>query len=181
MAILNPRTASASADVVSVMDAETGRQMFSGARPLKASVSPTSKYMSHPGENGIAYVDHKIDLPVSIQLPVVMVANQYRDTYNELNEAKTSGTQLTVQTRTATYENMAIEAIPFEEDPEHFDTITMIIQLVEIIPAFTVVQTLPPQSVRNPVDASTVDRGQQEGSSPTDQQGSVASRIFRGI
>lgn len=175
MAILDARIPSASEDVVAIINAETNNQMFGGGRPMKASINDSSKFMAHPRENGSSQIDHKIDLPITISMPMIMRSDQYRETYNEMRQAKIAGTRLIVQTKTFTYENMFIESIPHEEDPALFDTITVIMNFTQAIIATTRIETLPPAAVANQNDSDSVQRGQVSGS---ETSGSVLSRVF---
>ena len=179
MSILNPETPSASSDLVALLNADTGMQMFAGARPLKVTVNNTSKFMAHPTESAVSVVDHKVDLPISIQIPVILRPEDYRNVYSELNEAKRLATRITVQTKTATHDNMFLEAIPREEDTKYFDTITMVIQLVQNLIAETTITTLPAPAVRNAADASTIDRGQQSATPANDAQNNQGSLLYR--
>ena len=175
MAILDPQTPSAAQDLVAIFDAQSGRQLFEGGRPMSLAVGESSKLMAHPREDGSSQIDHKIDLPVTISIPMIMRAEDYRRTYNELRQARIAGTRLTVQTKTFTHTDMFLESIPREEDPSRFDTISVIVNLVQAQIAQTRIQTLPPAAVANPPDSSTVDRGQVSGQ---ERGGSILAQVF---
>ena len=176
MALFDARDPTASADVVAILEAETGRHLFGDARPLKATVSESAKLLTHPLEDGGNIVDHRIILPIGISLSFVLSAETYRETYQEIRQAFRQSTRITVQTKTDTYENMYMQDIPHEEDPSLFDTVTMIMQLIEALTAQVQIQALPPQAVINPLDTSTSDRGEQTTS---DVDPSRASFFFR--
>lgn len=180
MAILDRQTLPASADLLAILDADTGNQLFSGARPLKATVLEDAQMMVHPREDGSTQIDHKIDLPISIQISVVMEPDNYAGIYAELRDAKIEGRQLTVQTKTYTHPNMFIKSIPREEDPRYADTITMVITLIEqIIPGSPGGQvTLLPAAVTNAQDADTVGRGQV---SPTPSNAAQVEQVTESV
>ena len=175
MALYNALTPSASDDVVAVMDAETGRQIFVGARPIKTTVEESSELMRHPLEEGATIVDHRIILPISISMSVILTSEDYRETYQEIRRLFRQSTRMTVQTKTDTYENLYLQNIPHEEDPALFDTITMILQFIETQIAIVQELSLPPAAVANPADVSTSARGQQT----TTDAGDRGSALFR--
>lgn len=178
MAIFNALIPTKSADVVAVIDANSGRQVFRGARPLKATVAESAKLMAHPLEDGSNIVDHRIILPIGLSLNCVLEAENYRDTYQEIRRIFRESVRLTVQTKTDTYTNLYLQDIPHEEDPGLFDTVTMILQLIETQIARVQILALPPSSVANPNDVSTTDRGEQTTTDSGDM-GSAAIRLYR--
>jgi hypothetical protein len=62
-------------------------QVFIRARPIKASVKEGAKSMEHPLETGATTTDHRIILPVEIELSMIMQAVDYRDTYEDIKQA----------------------------------------------------------------------------------------------
>ncbi len=177
MALFNAQTPSASADLVAVTEGDTGRQVFQGARPLRVSVAESAKLMAHPLEDGSNIVDHRIVLPIGVSLSVILRANDYRETYQEIRRIFRRSTRLTIQTKTDTYPNLYLQDIPHEEDPALFDTITMILQFIETQIAVVQVLALPPAAVANPADTSTSERGEQT-TTDAGNRGSLLFRVF---
>ena len=120
----------ASEDVVGVFDGYD--QVFRAARPMSASVREEAKLMEHPLESGATVTDHLVIQPVGIELTMMLEPDTYRDTYKEIKTLFLAGKILKVQTKTDSYENQIIEALPHEEDPEIFDTIALTLRLREI-------------------------------------------------
>lgn len=120
----------ASQDVVGVFDGYD--QVFRSARPMSASVREEAKLMEHPLESGATVTDHMVIQPVAIELSMMLEPETYRDTYKEIKTLFLAGKILKVQTKTDSYENQIIEALPHEEDPEIFDTIALTLRLKEI-------------------------------------------------
>ena len=178
MAIFNALIPSASADVVAVIDATSGRQVFSSARPLKVTVSESAKLMAHPIEDGSNIIDHRIILPVGLSLSCVLRSEDYRETYQEIRHIFRESVRLSVQTKTDTYTNLYLQDIPHEEDPSLFDTITMILNLIETQIARVQVLALPPSSVLGSADTSTSDRGEQTTTDAGDR-GSLVIQGYR--
>jgi len=161
MALNNTNIPSAASDVVAVYTSSY-QQVFSTARPIKASVQQDSKPMEHPVETGAVITDNRIILPIEIELSMVLPQGAYRPVYNQILQLFTAGTLLNVQTRTATYLNMLIQRIPHEETADMFDAIPLVIRLKEVQFISTQSQALPAVSVKNPVNQSTVNTGAQQ-------------------
>lgn len=148
---------SVSQDVVGVFnDLE---QVFRSARPMSASVREEAKLMEHPLESGAVVTDHMVVQPVGIELTMILKPEGYRDTYQEIRTLYLAGTILTVQTKTGSYPNQIIEAIPHEEDPSVFNTIMMTVRLREILIVNAEFEEVPYQA-KKPGQSPTVSRGE---------------------
>jgi len=150
IAIQNP-----SIDTIAVFNGFT--QVFVNARPLKDEVVPRAKIMDHPTEAGQIISDYKITLPVEITIPVIIQAQYYRDTYQEIWNLWQTSTVLIVQTRVGSFGNMVITEPPHNETPEKFDAIVMELKFRMVLtpaqqPAFT---------PADPTQADTQNNGQQ--------------------
>ncbi len=175
MAIFDARNPPRTADVVAVLDGQTGRQVFGSARPMKATVSESAKLLAHPLEDGGNIVDHRIILPIGLSLAMILDANTYRETYQEIRQIFRESRRLSVQTKTATYTNLYLQNIPHDEDPALFDTATIVLEFIETLIAQVQIQALPPAAVASANDASTLERGEQT----TTDGGSRGSALFR--
>lgn len=171
-----------SEDVVAIFEqTDVGelRPVLEGAHLMRASVSEEANYFKHPLENGRSIVDHRIILPVEIELQIILtdrasilgaVINQTtdfettaRDVYEQMREFFLSGTFLAIQTRTATYANQILQAMPHEETSELFSGVTVVSSLSEI-------QIETADSAFVPADASdsdTVNRGRLNTIAPS--------------
>ena len=169
-------TATKAVDVVGVYDVDFN-QVFPDARPLKASVSNEALFFKHPLESSATRTDHIIFQPVKISMAVMMSGEDYKSVYQQIKQIYRSQTQLIVQTKTDTYENIYIQSIPHEESPENFDSIIMSLVLEETKLAVTEITFIPEVEL----DSNTKNRGQQESKTPTnaqEQRGSTLSRWF---
>lgn len=146
-------------DEVAVLD-QDGYQVFSRARPIKATVNERAKVMEHPVESGATITDHKIIEPVEITLSMILDPMLYRSTYAQIKSYFKSGTLFTVLTKSGGYPDMLITAIPHDEDPAISDTITMALSLKQVIIVEAQYGTLPPQAVESASDTDTVKRGE---------------------
>lgn len=171
-------------DVVGVFD-ENFKQMVPTARPMRALVNVASKLMEHPLESGATITDHRVKEPVLIDLDLLLTSEEYQSTYKSLREIYNKGTLLIVQTKSDTYANMMIEAMPHDEVTDIVDGLPLVLKLKEVIVVTTQFQALPPKSVppgtgkQGQRNTSTVKRGQQTGrTEPTNQNGQKESSIL---
>lgn len=161
MALENTNLPNAASDLVGIFD-QNFRQIVIGARPIKVTVREISRIMDHPIETGSVISDHRIIMPEEIEFSTILPSGDYRSVYQQLETIFNAGTLLNVQTRTSTYKNMVIEEMPHQEDPDLFSTVSLGIRMRQAQIINTLSQALPPQSVKNPVDQSTANIGQQQ-------------------
>lgn len=165
------------ADVVCVLDASL-TQVFERARPVKATVREEAKAMEHPLETGAVVTDHRIVLPVEIELSMVLTSEDVAGTFRQIRDLFTKGELLTVQTRADSYRNMTITAMPHEETPDQFDALTVGLTLKEVV---YVEAQFTEMKVAKPADGKTVKRGEQRPTTaaPTERKGSILSGLFK--
>jgi hypothetical protein len=163
---------SISQDVVGVFDGFS--QVFRDARPMSASVREEAKLMEHPLESGAVATDHMVIQPVEIELLMTLTPATYRDTFQEIKNLFREAKILTVQTKADTYQNLIIEALPHDEEPEVFDTIDLALKLKEVL-VVTAEYEEAPYSPRRDNQSATQDRGEVQ---PQEQKGSWAARVF---
>lgn len=168
----------AAQDVVAVLDSNF-RQVFSKARAIKASVLRGSKTMEHPLETGATIADHRIILPIGVELSLILASEDYRAVYQQVRDLFLRGELLTVQTRVDSFQDMLLEKIPHEETTEIFDGIALAMTLKEakfVQPQFSALK------VAQPKDSTTRDRGQQQPTEtpPTEnRRSSILGSIFK--
>ena len=160
-------------DTVAVFTQEFD-QVFRDARSIKAVVKEQAKVMEHPLETSAVITDHRIILPIEIELNLILLPVSYQDTYKAIKSYYLNGTLLVIQTRTGIYENMLIASIPHEETPEQYDAISLNLNLREALFVTPTGNIVPAQ----PSDSTTVDRGQQGISSATATQLALATAVF---
>jgi hypothetical protein len=163
---LNLLTGTLNSDVVGVLDQESFTQIFPEARPMKAFIRETSRVMEHPLESGAMIADHKIIDPRTIELLMVVTAADFAGAFQQIRTAWLEGTLLTVQTKAAVYQNMIIQNLPREEDPEKFDITTIALQMKEVIFALeggtTSTSSVTYYDPISPLDSSVILRGLQK-------------------
>lgn len=162
---LNLLTGSLNSDVVAVLNQQNFEQLFQEARPVGARISETSRVMEHPVESGTMIADHRIIDPRTIEMLMIVNAADYSGAFQQIRSAWLNATLLTVQTKAAVYQNMIIQNLPREEDPEKFDVTTVALQMKEVIFALpgstSSTNSVSYYSPRDPQNATAVLRGLQ--------------------
>ena len=162
---LNLLSGSLRIDVVGIFDGTSFQQLFQNARPVKASVRPNKKVMQYPVETGVVLSDHQVILQKQIDLSLIIPAEFYGSTYQQIAAASVNATLLTVQTRAGVFPNMIIESYTHEETPEMYDAITMALRLTEVLyvaPASIAQPNAPAgYAPADPANQTTQRRGQQ--------------------
>src|SRR5271170_5306164 len=156
-AIINAITSLISIDAVAIYDQDFN-QLFPKARPLKAVIKEEAKVMEHPIETGETITDHRIILPIEIELSMIVFSFDYKNVYNSIKQYYLNSTLVIVQTSTGIYNNQLIYAIPHEEDPQQYNTLIIAVKLKEVQFVTTQTTVVP----KNPSNSSTVDRGNQQ-------------------
>lgn len=134
------------------------QQLFREARSIKAVVKEQSKVMEHPVETGAIITDHRIILPVDIELSLILSSEDYQSVYKSIRQYYLNGTLLLVQTRSGVYENQLISALPHEEDPTMYDALTIALSLRQVIFVTAQYAVVP----RRTSNQSTINRGTQQ-------------------
>ncbi len=165
-------------DVVAVLAADFS-QVFPRARALKISINRSSKAMEHPIETGATITDHRVILPVTAELSVILSSADYKAVYQQIGDLFRRAEVLTVQTRVESFPNMIIEKMPHDESSDIADGVAVSISLKEAKFVTAQFATLPPQKVARPKDADTVQRGQQQPTTSPERKGSILSGAFK--
>lgn len=169
-------TPTAAQDVIAVLDGNL-RQVFAAARPIKASIGRGSKVMEHPLETGALTTDHRVLLPITIELSMLLTSAEYRAVYQQIRDIFIRGDLLTVQTRADSFTSMMIEKIPHEETAEIFDGVALALSLKE---AHFVTAKFTTLKVARPKDSTTKDRGQQQPkATPPARKSSILGSWFK--
>lgn len=149
----------------------SSRQVFKDARPLKAEVSIKSKPMEQPLENGATVIDHRIILPIEIDIELFLPSSIYRTTIDEIKQLYSNASFLIVHTRSGIYDNLFIQDIPNEESSDKFDSLTVKMKLKE---AMLVTSSFQPVNI---VDRPTVSRGNISSVNTTPKQDEDVSAL----
>lgn len=166
-----------------------GAQLVPLARPMKVEVTRAAKLFEHPIETGASVVDHRVIVPIEIELPLILTGPDGRETYGRIIEVSKQNETVVVQTRAETFRSMAVESVTHEETPEAIDAFAVVVKFREVIFVDTQFQALPPAAVSKPASASAARRGQQSGKPETasgaggagaERKSSTAYRLFYG-
>lgn len=175
-AIIDSSIPSVSTDYVAVFTQDF-IQVFTRARAIKAVVKEQAKVMEHPIENGAIITDHRIILPVEIELSLILQSPDYQDVYKTIRQFYLNGTLLVVQTRSGIYENQLIASMPHEEDPSQYDALAIALSLKQAQFVTASFSAVP----KNPHNTSTVQRGTQQPTTPTPVNQSFAKSSFNAL
>ena len=151
--------------------------VFKQAKPMDISVKEDSKVMEHPLENGSTIIDHRIILPIVIDIVFILPVGYYYTIYETMKQFFLNGTLLSVQTRSSTYTNMFIKSMPHKENAEMYDRISMSVRFEEVQFAPEIQSQVV--SPTEPANSDTVDRGVQQPTPVSENpEGSVNSGLF---
>lgn len=145
-------------DQVAVFD-QNFNQIFPEARAIKAVVKEQARVMQHPLESGAMTTDHRVILPIEIELSMILTSETYQDVYRQIKQFYLNATLLIVQTKSSSYNNMLISDMPHEENPDTYNILVLALSLKEVQFADTTYAYAP----KNPLNSSTVNRGTQQG------------------
>jgi hypothetical protein len=167
------------ADVVGIFDSSTFEQLYTGARPVKASVKTTAKVMQHPIEDGSSITDHRIIEPTEIELSTILNVGDSASVYANIRKGFINATLYIVQTKTGSYKNMIISAMPHEETAEMATSISLAIKMTEVKLVKPTTTVVP----KSPKKKSTTNTGKQQANETSDadkkKNGSVLSKVFK--
>lgn len=148
------------ADVVGIFDSSFN-QLIVAARPMRAHIDPKAVVMRHPVESGGVKADWRVILPIEIEVTVFLTGDEYRDAYQAVRAIFLGDDLVSVQTKTDTYFNQMLAAMPHEEDPDQFDIIAMQLRFSETIIIDAQIQALAPAQA-SPTDTSTANTGEKQ-------------------
>lgn len=144
------------ADSVAVFDADFN-QVFSNARPIRVQPRPTSRLLKHPTENGQLVPDYAVIDPITIDMQLIVEAQFYRDTYQEIKNLYQTKPYLTVQTRADTFSNMVIVDMPNDENPNMLNALSINLVFEQVLVVTSTSNFLP----ADPTQVDTQQLGEQ--------------------
>ncbi len=149
-------------DVVAVYNQETLEQVFPYARPMEMTQQESAKVMDYPVENGSLISDHKIILPIVIEMPIVVPIGDYLATYQQIKSLWERDVKLIVQTKTDVLYDFIIEQLPQKQSPDAFDKAMIRLRLREV----QIVTSPSKFATAEPENQDTVKRGQIAATPP---------------
>ena len=161
-------------DYVAIFD-QNFNQLFINAKAIKAVIKEQAKVMEHPVETGAIITDHRIILPVEIDLSLILASQDYQDVYKAIRQYYYQATLLIVQTRSGIYENQLISALPHEEDPAMYNALTVALSLRQVLFVTAQYGIVP----RYPSNSTTAQRGTQLGTLANVQKTTLAASAYR--
>ena len=176
MSIVSNLLPLSSVDIIAVFDAD-GNQVLVGdsprsetfgfsvgtflggqlkAQPMRGFINRDTKGFTHQLENNLSITDHRILLPIVIDMKFLIAKDKTSVIYKELEELFVSGAEVAVKTKARLFEGLYISSIPHAETPEKFNSLEVDVKFREIqVPSGTV--------SFSPADANqqdTIERGE---------------------
>lgn len=143
-------------DVVAIYDQQTLQQVFPYARPMEANQIKAIKVMDYPIENGSVISDHRIILPVYVDMSLLVPVGDYQATYQQIQQIALNDTLLKIQTKNDVMSNFIIEQYPDRQSAENFDKSIMRLRLKQV----QIITSPTKYAASAPSQQPTVKRGQ---------------------
>lgn len=151
-----------------------GNMLFN-AVIMEARVKENSDMPEHPIESGVKIVDHKIILPVEIDIRFVMPAYLYASVYKELKEIYEQSIPLRIKTKMSYYNNMVLQNMPHNENADTVDRVVFNLHFKQVMTVEPKYIALPPRKVSK-VDYSST---QKLGTNVTNAGSSANKSILK--
>lgn len=155
---------------VAILD-QNYNQILDRVQIVDVKVKQDKLSMQHTIETGSIITDYTIIRPVEIDVSIIINTLDYQDIYFQIYGYYTNSTLLSIQTKTAIYDNQFIVSMPHVENAEMYNAIAMVLrfQQAQIVQAQT---NVTPKYASN---SDTVNRGEQQSTSANTQQTSNAT------
>lgn len=101
------------------------------AQPLSMNVSRETQVFSHPLEDGTVITDHRIILPIQIQMKFIISEDSTGSIYQEFENLLNFATEVNVKTKARTFPRMFVSSLPHLEDPSKFNALELDIVFTE--------------------------------------------------
>lgn len=139
-----------------------------------------AKLMEHPVESGATIADHRVRLPIEIDLQLILSPDEYQNTFQQIKTVFKAAEVLSVQTKADTYDNMIMLEMPHDESADMSDTIAVAVKLRGVIFVEAQYQQLPPAKVQTKSNSSTVKTGQKQAKLAPAKKSSAAYDLIFG-
>lgn len=143
---------------VAILDQDY-KKVFTDAKIMDVRVKEDSRTMEHPIESGAVITDHRIILPVEIEMTLMLNSANYSNLYLEIRQNFLDSTLFIIQTKAGVYENQMMTSLPRSENAEVFNGTVLILNFRQVL-FVTASVTFSP---KNNSDSNTVNRGTQQG------------------
>lgn len=150
---------------VAIFD-EDFKQILTTVNIVDVKVQEDARNMEHPVEDGTIITDHRIILPVEIDLTLILNTTDYPSVYSQIQGLYYGGVLLTIQTRTTIYENQMITSLPHSETSELYSGVALSLSLRQVLIVSAQYNITP----KYPSDSNTVERGTQQGTTANQNQ-----------
>lgn len=130
------------------------------AQPMKGYISRDTKGFTHPLENNKNLTDHRIILPIVIDMKLLISKDKTSQIYKEVEFYFQTASPVTVVTKSGTFDNMYIGAMPHAESADKFDSLEMDIRFDEIQLSSNITNSPSLFAPENDYQQPTTERGE---------------------
>lgn len=147
-------------DTVAIIDQETMQVLIPELSIFRISPMRIATMTRFAVEDGTERSDHIVRALDEVLIDASIDSNQL-DVYEVLQNIFEKSTVVTIQGKLKTFRNMILVSLPHDENTGSAFNVALTFQEWKVVqPEYG---TLPPRQVANPVNSSTVSRGQQKG------------------
>lgn len=143
----------------------SGGETLAEFHPLHIIVGRTRRLTEYAIEDGSTLSDHIVDDPLEVTIDMI-VTEEMEQAYSSLVTEWQAKTPMSIQTRTAVYDDMMLIGIPHEEPADMIGvTITLRFRQVRTATPKTGEAPMRTSTVKSPVQSDTQNRGEVKAKS----------------
>jgi hypothetical protein len=163
---------------IQVLDNETLAQVFVSGQPMRVGVKEDKRVTKFTVESGETKNDHIVNEPIEISIDFIVTDEDAKNQLEQMRSMFRDNKLFTVQCKMGSYPNMLIQSFPHDETAQLYDGASVPLSFIEWRETTPEYGTLKQEAVRNPQHSSTVSRGKQTGSEPSEAQEERGSSIL---
>jgi hypothetical protein len=142
-----------------ITNAGSTQPIWQNAIIMGVSAKPDAQIMQHPLETGAFITDHVVFNLPRVTVRMMLQKSDYADLIPQINSYFSNAQLVDIHGRGKLWQNMAMEAYPFEEDPSYYDAIPLELNFVQAQFVAPSQGNMTATNTRNPYDTNTVQQG----------------------
>lgn len=141
------------------------KNKYPDASVINIDVNVSSQLMTHPLETGALVADHQVFNLTEIGITFIVSGRTWESTLAQMEEDFNASAKFRVMTKNRIYDNMVMQSMPYVQDGDIYDGVTIYISLIEVREASAVAVAKAGGGVRprNSKDSAAKDSGQKNG------------------
>ena len=144
---------------VVICDAGGTDPIWQGAIIMGVSVKPDAQVMQHPLETGAFMTDHVVFNLPRVTVRIMLEKDVYAVIIPIIQSYFNGAKLVDIHGKAALWSNMALDAYPFEEDPEYYDAIPVELNFSQAQFVSPSQGTMTVANTQNPYDTNTIQQG----------------------